>query len=85
MIEIRLDQVLAEHGRTFYWLAKETGISHTTLWRLKKDKALGINFETLEKICKTLRCQPGDILKLPSTKPQAKKRLSASHNGRPRK
>ncbi len=60
MIEIRVDQLLEAHGRTFYWLAKETGISHTTLWRLKKGKALGINFETLEKMCKVLRCQPGD-------------------------
>lgn len=64
MIEIQIDQLLAEHERTFYWLAKETGISHTTLWRLKKGKALGINFETLEKICQTLRCQPGDVLAL---------------------
>ena len=62
MIEIRVDQLLAEHGRTFYWLAKETGISHTTLWRLKKGKALGINFETLEKMCQALKCQPGDVL-----------------------
>ncbi len=44
MIEIRVDELLAERERTFYWLAKDTGISHTTLWRLKKDKALGINF-----------------------------------------
>ena len=66
MIEIRVDQLLAEHGRTFYWLAKETGISHTTLWRLKKGKALGINFETLEKMCHALNCQPGDVLALPS-------------------
>ncbi len=66
MIEIRVDQLLAEHGRTFYWLAKETGISHTTLWRLKKGKALGINFETLEKMCQALSCQPGDVLALPS-------------------
>jgi putative transcriptional regulator len=64
MIETRIDQQLAEHGRTFYWLAKETGISHTTLWRLKKGKALGINFETLEKICQALRCGPGDVLAL---------------------
>ena len=64
MIEIQIDQLLAEHERTFYWLAKETGISHTTLWRLKKGKALGINFETLEKICQTLQCQPGDVLAL---------------------
>jgi putative transcriptional regulator len=67
MIEIRVDQLLAEHGRTFYWLAKETGISHTTLWRLKKGKALGINFETLEKMCQALKCQPGDVLALAAT------------------
>ena len=62
MIQIRIDQLLEAHGRTFYWLAKQTTISHTTLWRLKKGKALGINFVTLEKLCETLKCQPGDIL-----------------------
>lgn len=62
MVKIRVDELLAKHGRTFYWLAKETGISHTTLWRLKKGKALGINFETLEKMCGALKCQPGDVL-----------------------
>jgi len=61
MIEVRIDQILQTRGRTFYWLAKETGISHTTLWRLKKGKALGINFITLEKLCGTLGCQPGDV------------------------
>ena len=73
MIKIRVDQLLAEHGRTFYWLAKETGISHTTLWRLKKGKALGINFETLEKMCQALKCQPGDVLALANGKKDAKK------------
>lgn len=68
MIESRVDQLLQQHGRTFYWLAKETGISHTTLWRLKKGKALGINFETLEKLCQALDCQPGDVLSLTSGK-----------------
>ena len=85
MIEIRVDQLLAEHGRTFYWLAKETGISHTTLWRLKKDKALGINFETLEKICEALKCQPGDILAIPSGKRATGKSALARRNGRTRK
>ena len=85
MIEIRVDQLLAEHGRTFYWLAKETGISHTTLWRLKKDKALGINFETLEKICAALKCQPGDILAIPAAKKASSKSAPARRNGRTRK
>lgn len=68
MIEIRLDKLLAQRGRTFYWLAKETGISHTTLWRLKKEKALGINFETLEKLCRALNCQPGAVISLSNKK-----------------
>lgn len=72
MIEIRVDEILDDHGRTFYWLAKETGISHTTLWRLKKGKALGINFDTLEKLCGALKCQPGDVLSLASDKKNGK-------------
>jgi len=78
MIEVQLDKVLKTYGRTFYWLAKTTGISHTTLWRLKKGKALGINFETLEKICQALNCQPGDVLTRASqkiTKKPAKRKV----------
>lgn len=63
-IEINVDDLLKEYGRSFYWLSKETGVSYSTLWRLKKGKALGINFATLEKICRTLDCAPGDLLTL---------------------
>ena len=78
MIEVLIDKLLEEQGRTFYWLAKETGISHTTLWRLKKGKALGINFETLEKICGGLNCQPGDVLRLASEKKSTKRQAASS-------
>jgi putative transcriptional regulator len=71
MIGIRIDRLLEKHGRTFYWLSKETGVSHTTLWRLKKGKALGINFITLEKLCGALGCQPGDLLSFTNEKRQA--------------
>ena len=64
MILVEIDQLLKERKRSFYWLAKEAGVSHTTLWRLKKDKAQGITFHTLERICETLKCQPGDVLKV---------------------
>jgi putative transcriptional regulator len=73
MIEVRIDELLVQRGRTFYWLAKETGISHTTLWRLKKARAYGITLDTLEKICNALNCQPGDILRL-APDPKAKKK-----------
>jgi putative transcriptional regulator len=79
MIEIRIDQLLKRLGRTFYWLAKETGISHTTLWRLKKDKALGINFITLEKLCEALNCQPGDVLSFTNHKKQTRTKSRRNH------
>ncbi len=72
MIQIRVDNLLKRQGRTFYWLAKQASISHTTLWRLKKGKAFGINFDTLEKLCQALRCQPGDVLSLTNGKKIAK-------------
>ena len=74
VVEIRMDEILTEQGRTFYWLAKETGISHSTLWRLKKGRALGINFVTLESICQALGCQPGDVLRLADGKKTRRKR-----------
>jgi putative transcriptional regulator len=82
MIEIRVNELLDEQGQSFYWLAKETGISHTTLWRLKKGKALGINFDTLEKICRRLNCQPGDMLRLSSEKKAGKGRATRSKHHR---
>ena len=74
MIRVQIDELLREQSRTFYWLAKETGVSHTTLWRLKKDKAQGITFNTLESICGALKCQPGDVLKIGSVKRKPKPR-----------
>lgn len=85
MIKIKIDALLKEQGHSFYWLAKETGVSHTTLWRLKKDKALGINFDTLEKLCLALKCQPGDVLSVGKQKTNTKRpsRPSGnSHKGR---
>ena len=79
MIEVRIDQLLKARGRTFYWLAKETGISHTTLWRLKKDKALGINFITLDKLCEILNCQPGDMFAFVNHKRQRTRQSLRKH------
>ena len=76
IIEVRIDDLLEKRERTFYWLSKQTGVSHTTLWRLKKGKALGINFATLEKICEALDCEPGDILRLVSEKKMNKQKIT---------
>lgn len=43
-------------------LAMKVGITQANLSILKTGKARGIRFETLDKICSALNCQPGDIL-----------------------
>jgi putative transcriptional regulator len=74
VIELRIEQLLDERGKTFYWLAKETGIGHTSLWRLRHGEAKGINYDFLERICRALECQPGDLLILRDDKPQSKRK-----------
>jgi putative transcriptional regulator len=64
VIEVRIEQLLDERGKTFYWLAKETDISYTSLWRLRHGEAKSISFDRLERICHALECEPGDLLVL---------------------
>jgi putative transcriptional regulator len=64
IVKIQIDELLEKQKRSLYWLAKQTGISYKTLLRLKNGNALGINFATLERICSTLECLPGDVLTL---------------------
>ena len=62
MIKITLNQVLANKNMTSKDLAKAIGITQANLSILKTGKAHGIRFNTLDKICTVLDCQPGDIL-----------------------
>ena len=63
MIEIDLDILLAMRKMTSLELAEKIGITQANLSILKTGKAKAIRFSTLEAICKTLNCQPGDIIK----------------------
>lgn len=61
-IIIRLDRLLADRKMKLNDLAAKVGISDVNLSNLKTGKVKAIRFSTLEAICKTLECQPGDIL-----------------------
>ncbi|MEW6653144.1 MAG: helix-turn-helix transcriptional regulator [Bacteroidota bacterium] len=51
-------------------LAAKVGITMANLSVLKTEKARAIRFSTLEAICKSLDCQPGDILEyIPEANP----------------
>jgi putative transcriptional regulator len=63
MILISINEILEREGKSAYWLAKETGINHTTLAQIRNNKNKAINLEFLDRICAALECEPGDILR----------------------
>ena len=61
-ILVNLDVMLARRKMRSKELAEAVGITEANLSLLKSGKVKGVRFATLEKICATLECQPGDLL-----------------------
>ena len=61
-IVVTLDVMLARRKMRSKELAEHVGITVQNVSLLKSGKVKGVRFDTLEKICEVLDCQPGDIL-----------------------
>ena len=61
-IIVNLDVMLAKRKMRSRELAERIGIAEQNVSLLKSGKVKGVRFDTLEKICEILQCQPGDIL-----------------------
>jgi len=62
MIVVQLDVMLARRKMRSKELAERIGFTEANISLLKSGKGKGVRFETLEKICEVLQCQPGDLL-----------------------
>ena len=62
-IRVRLNVMLAERNVKSKDLAEHIGITEANLSLLKQGKVKGVRFDTLERICTYLDCQPGDLLR----------------------
>lgn len=62
MIRSNLAVLLAEKRLTTTKVAAETGISRTTLTALSKGRAVGVQLDTLNRLCGYLRVFPSDII-----------------------
>ena len=61
-ILVNLDVMMARRKIRGRELALRIGITEQNLSLLKSGKVRGVRFETLEKLCEALDCQPGDLL-----------------------
>ncbi len=63
-MSIKYDKLIAllkEKGITTYRIRKENLISQATYQKLRTGEGI-IDTRTIEKLCKLLDCQPGDIM-----------------------
>ena len=61
-IIVNLDVMMAKRKISLNELSEKVEITPANLSILKTGKARAIRFSTLERLCKELNCQPGDIL-----------------------
>ena len=61
-IVVQLDLMLARRKMRSRDLAAAVGISEVNISLLKSGKVKGVRFDTLERICEILQCQPGYLL-----------------------
>ncbi|MBQ8563143.1 MAG: helix-turn-helix transcriptional regulator [Firmicutes bacterium] len=62
MIIVNIDVMLAKRKMSVTELSEQVGITIANISILKNGRAKAIRIETLDKICRALDCQPGDIL-----------------------
>ena len=62
-IVVTLDIMLARRKLRGKTVAEAIGMSEQNLSMLRSGKVKGVRFETLEKLCTVLDCQPGDLLR----------------------
>jgi putative transcriptional regulator len=61
-IVVRLDIMLAKRKMRSKELAERVDLTEQNISLLRSGKVRGMRFDTLERICNVLDCQPGDLL-----------------------
>ncbi|GAA1450057.1 helix-turn-helix transcriptional regulator [Nocardiopsis tropica] len=62
-IVVDLDLLLVRRGMSVGEFAEAVGITPANIAVLKNGRAKAVRFTTLDAICRTLECQPGDVLR----------------------
>ncbi len=62
MIYFDFNPQLRKLSRSQSWLARQSGVNLSTIKRYQERRAKGFRWSTLDKLCRALDCQPGEIL-----------------------
>lgn len=65
VVRLKLQAMVKKRGYgdwPYRKLAKAIGISHLPLWKMMRGEPYNPSLEMLDKLCRFLKCQPGDLL-----------------------
>lgn len=61
-IQYRLNELLALRHMSARELARRSGVSTSTISAIRRNEAQLLDRTTLQRLCKTLDCTPGDLI-----------------------
>ena len=80
MLQLNVEHLLEQKGKTKYWLWKRTNLTYTNFDNLIKNRTKSIRYANLEKLCAALECTPNDLFievdesQVKKSKPKKRKR-----------
>ena len=60
-MKLRILEILAEKGKTKYWLYMQLGLSYQNFNKMVNNETKSIKFENLKALCDILECTPNDL------------------------
>ena len=67
MLKLNVVEILKEKNKTKYWLFNQLNdiapISYTNFQNMVENKTKSIRYDSLERLCKILECEPNDLFK----------------------
>lgn len=61
MLKLNVLKLLEERDKTKYWLFVQLGMTYTNYNNLIMNRTKSIKYETLDKLCEILECEPNDL------------------------
>lgn len=58
MVFLRVKEILREQHKSKYWLVKTLGGNYKTISNMVEKETVSISFETIDKLCNVLHCEP---------------------------
>ena len=64
MVYLNVKELLKKNKKTKYWLVKEMESDYQSITKMMNNETKGIRFDTIEKLCSILNCEPNDLIKI---------------------